>query len=81
MKALQNKVNVIPVIAKSDTITKTELQEFKPKILSEIQTNGINIYQFPTDDVSVSEVNAQMNDVWISQTADFSIKMKDVDRI
>ncbi|KAF8568798.1 hypothetical protein P879_02577 [Paragonimus westermani] len=61
MKALQNKVNIIPVIAKSDTVTKTELQEFKPKILSEIQSNGISIYQFPTDDVSVSEVNTQMN--------------------
>lgn len=29
MKKLDSKVNIIPVIAKSDTITKAELQKFK----------------------------------------------------
>lgn len=29
MKKLDSKVNIIPVIAKSDTITKAELQRFK----------------------------------------------------
>lgn len=31
MKKLDNKVNIIPVIAKSDTITKAELSKFKQK--------------------------------------------------
>lgn len=31
MKKLDNKVNIIPVIAKADTITKVELQKFKQK--------------------------------------------------
>ncbi|KAG5444871.1 cell division protein [Opisthorchis viverrini] len=61
MKALENKVNIVPVIAKSDTVTKAEMQKFKAKILSEIQSNEINIYQFPTDDEYVSELNAKMN--------------------
>ena len=32
MKILDSKVNIIPVIAKADTITKTELQKFKSKV-------------------------------------------------
>lgn len=32
MKKLDSKVNIIPVIAKADTITKTELTKFKAKV-------------------------------------------------
>lgn len=32
MKKLDTKVNIIPVIAKADTITKAELQKFKLKV-------------------------------------------------
>ncbi|VDP85812.1 unnamed protein product [Echinostoma caproni] len=42
-------------------VTKTELQKFKARILSEIQSNEISIYQFPTDDETVSDVNTKMN--------------------
>lgn len=31
MKKLDTKVNIIPIIAKADTISKTELQKFKVK--------------------------------------------------
>ncbi|CAH4033663.1 septin-2 [Pieris brassicae] len=61
MKKLDTKVNIIPIIAKADTISKTELQKFKSKIMQELQSNGVEIYQFPTDDESVSEVNTSMN--------------------
>ncbi|XP_049878737.1 septin-2 [Pectinophora gossypiella] len=61
MKKLDTKVNIIPIIAKADTISKTELQKFKSKIMLELQSNGVEIYQFPTDDESVSEVNTSMN--------------------
>ncbi|PNF35226.1 Septin-2 [Cryptotermes secundus] len=61
MKKLDTKVNIIPIIAKADTISKTELQKFKSKINSELASNGVHIYQFPTDDDSVAEVNASMN--------------------
>ncbi|XP_045489383.1 septin-2 [Pieris rapae] len=61
MKKLDTKVNIIPIIAKADTISKTELQKFKSKIMQELQSNGVEIYQFPTDDESVSEVNTTMN--------------------
>lgn len=29
--------------------------------MSELHSNGVNIYQFPTDDESVVDVNSQMN--------------------
>ncbi|XP_023948977.1 septin-2 [Bicyclus anynana] len=61
MKKLDTKVNIIPIIAKADTISKTELQKFKSKIMHELQANGVEIYQFPVDDESVSEVNGSMN--------------------
>lgn len=61
MKKLDTKVNIIPIIAKADTISKTELQKFKSKIMQELQCNGVEIYQFPVDDESVSEVNGSMN--------------------
>ncbi|KPJ14701.1 Septin-2 [Papilio machaon] len=61
MKKLDTKVNIIPIIAKADTISKTELQKFKSKIMHELQANGVEIYQFPVDDESVSEVNGAMN--------------------
>ncbi|KAI8441196.1 hypothetical protein MSG28_009425 [Choristoneura fumiferana] len=61
MKKLDTKVNIIPIIAKADTISKTELQKFKSKIMQELAANGVEIYSFPTDDESVAEVNGSMN--------------------
>jgi len=61
MKQLDSKVNVIPIIGKSDIIGKPELEEFKKRIVTELKTNGINIYKFPTDDDEVSSLNSQMN--------------------
>lgn len=61
MKKLDSKVNIIPIIAKADTISKTELSKFKAKINDELRNNGVQIYQFPTDDESVAEINSTMN--------------------
>lgn len=54
-------MNIIPIIAKADTISKSELHKFKIKIMSELVSNGVQIYQFPTDDEAVTEINASMN--------------------
>jgi len=61
MKKLDAKVNIIPIIAKADTINKTELTNFKSKIMSELINNGVQIYQFPTSDETISDVNKNMN--------------------
>uniref|UniRef100_A0A452V5L1 Septin n=1 Tax=Ursus maritimus TaxID=29073 RepID=A0A452V5L1_URSMA len=61
MKSLDSKVNIIPVIAKADAISKAELQKFKIKLMSELVSNGVQIYQFPTDDETIAKINASMN--------------------
>ena len=62
MKKLDNYVNIIPVIAKADTIAKNELVKFKHKIMQDIDANQIKLYKFPVDEEeSVAELNAEMN--------------------
>jgi len=61
MKKLDKFVNIIPVIAKADTIAKNELAKFKQKIVEDIMVNQIKIYQFPKDDETVLELNNSMN--------------------
>ena len=48
MKQVHEKVNLIPVIAKSDTLTDEEILEFKHRILADITYQGIKIFK-PTD--------------------------------
>ncbi|GMM37846.1 septin [Saccharomycopsis crataegensis] len=48
MKKVHTKVNLIPVIAKSDTLTEEEIADFKQRILDDINTQGINIFRPPT---------------------------------
>ncbi|XP_078258672.1 septin-10 isoform X3 [Rhinoraja longicauda] len=61
MKKLDSKVNIIPVIAKADTIAKNELHKFKIKIMGELVSKGVQIYQFPIDDETVAKINSTMN--------------------
>jgi len=61
MKKLDSKVNIIPIIAKADTINKPELAKFKAKVMSELLNNGVHIYSFPVDDETISERNKEMN--------------------
>ena len=44
MKHLHNCVNVVPVIAKADTLTIDERDSFKQRIREDLQFHGINIY-------------------------------------
>lgn len=55
------QVNIIPVIAKADTVNRSELDKLKIKIMSELVSNGVQIYQFPTEDEAVAEINSSMN--------------------
>ncbi|VDD89926.1 unnamed protein product [Enterobius vermicularis] len=51
MKKLHGRINVVPVIAKADTMTRGELDAFKKQILKEINEQNIKLYNFPdTDD-------------------------------
>ncbi len=61
MSKLSQKVNIIPIIAKADTIAKSELHVFKNRIIRDLIDNNVNLYQFPIDDELNGEVNGLMN--------------------
>lgn len=47
MKKLHDRVNLIPVIAKADTMTPEEIKTFKTNVLNVINDHNIQIYEFP----------------------------------
>ncbi|XP_055324442.1 septin-1 [Sitodiplosis mosellana] len=55
MKKLHNKVNIVPVIAKADCLTKKEMERLKGRIMKEIENNGIKIYPLPDCDSDEDE--------------------------
>jgi len=62
MKKLSTRVNLIPIIAKSDTLSPTETSEFKNRIRSVIEAQEIRIYTPPIelDDQASSEHAKQL---------------------
>lgn len=62
MRALQGKVNIVPIIAKADTLTHAECMRLKKQILKELSYAKIKIYQIPdcdSDSEEEDEFNAQ----------------------
>ncbi|XP_023215473.1 septin-1-like isoform X2 [Centruroides sculpturatus] len=55
MKQLHNKVNIVPVIAKADALTKKELIVLKKRVMQEIEDNGIRLYPLPDCDSDEDE--------------------------
>ncbi|TNM92067.1 hypothetical protein fugu_019079 [Takifugu bimaculatus] len=55
MRALQDKVNVVPLIAKADCLTPTEMKKLKERVKEDIDKYGIKIYQFPDCDSDEEE--------------------------
>ncbi|XP_052233544.1 septin-5-like isoform X2 [Dreissena polymorpha] len=55
MRKLHHKVNLIPLIAKSDMLTRQECRRLKDRILEEIQRHRIDVYQFPECDSDEDE--------------------------
>ncbi|XP_019638330.1 PREDICTED: septin-7-like isoform X1 [Branchiostoma belcheri] len=63
MKRLHDKVNIIPLIAKADTMTPEECTQFKKKILQEIKENKIQIYEFPEgEDEEDNKLNKKLRE-------------------
>nr|XP_018900616.1 PREDICTED: septin-2 isoform X2 [Bemisia tabaci]XP_018900617.1 PREDICTED: septin-2 isoform X2 [Bemisia tabaci] len=55
LRRLHQKVNIVPVIAKADTLTASEVKKLKEKVLSDIDEHNIQIYQFPECDSDEDE--------------------------
>jgi len=60
MKKLSEVVNVVPVIAKSDSLTLEERELFKQKIRAEMVYHNIGLYPFDTDENDEEEI--QLNE-------------------
>ncbi|KAA6406499.1 MAG: cell division control 12 [Lasallia pustulata] len=50
MKRLSSRVNLIPVIAKADTLSPADLARFKHRIRAVVEAQGIKIYQPPLEE-------------------------------
>ncbi|VDD81143.1 unnamed protein product [Mesocestoides corti] len=55
MRRLQNKVNIVPVIAKADALTASELRTLKDRIMSDLDKYKIDIYRLPECDSDEEE--------------------------
>jgi septin 3/9/12 len=60
MKKLSEVVNVVPVIAKSDSLTIDERLNFKDRIRAELVYHSIRVYPFDTDEYDEEET--QLNE-------------------
>ncbi|KAJ1678098.1 Cell division control protein 3, partial [Spiromyces aspiralis] len=63
MKNLHTKVNLIPVIAKADTLTADELTAFKARIMADINYHGIQIFKPVSDEFDDPETVADNKDI------------------
>ncbi|KAK4992082.1 Cell division control protein 3 [Elasticomyces elasticus] len=63
MRRLHTKVNLIPVIAKSDTLTDEEIVSFKQRILSDISHHNIQIFEGPRYELDDEETIAENNEI------------------
>ena len=55
MKKLCDRVNIVPIIAKADALTPTELVSLKKKILKDLTDNEISIFRIPECDSDEDE--------------------------
>ncbi|KAK3703850.1 Cell division control protein 3 [Vermiconidia calcicola] len=63
MRRLHTKVNLIPVIAKADTLTDEEIAAFKQRILADIQYHNIHIFEGPRYELDDEETIAENNEI------------------
>lgn len=50
MQKLHNRVNIVPIISKADTLTREECKILKQRIWEDINENNINVYKVPLDE-------------------------------
>ncbi|KAF7985269.1 hypothetical protein HWV62_6405 [Athelia sp. TMB] len=63
MRRLHTKVNLIPIIAKADTLTDEEIADFKARILADIAHHNIHIFQAPTYENEDEETIAEAEEI------------------
>lgn len=61
MQKLGPRVNIIPVVAKSDSMAPAELALFKKRVMEDIAHHSIPIYNFPVDDAEDDDETIEEN--------------------
>ncbi|XP_015414572.1 PREDICTED: septin-4 isoform X1 [Myotis davidii] len=72
MRALHQRVNIVPILAKADTLTPPEVEHKKRKIREEIEHFGIKIYQFPDCDSDEDE-DFKLQDQALKESIPFAV--------
>ncbi|XP_018586253.1 septin-5-like isoform X1 [Scleropages formosus] len=72
MKAVHEKVNIIPVLAKADSLTPSEIRVKKIRIRDEMDQFGIKIYHFPDCD-SDSDEDFRQHDQELRDSIPFAV--------
>ena len=63
MTRLNNYATVIPIIAKSDTVSENELQQYKQRILRDLEFHGIDIVRLPMGEEDDEETIAEVTEI------------------
>ncbi|KAJ6186239.1 hypothetical protein N7519_007540 [Penicillium mononematosum] len=63
MRRLHTKVNLIPVIAKADTLTDEEVALFKQRILADIEQHSLQIFEGPRYELDDEETIAENQEI------------------
>lgn len=71
MKKLHDRVNLIPVIAKADTMTTEEIKQFKSTVLNIINEHKLQIYEFP--DIDDDDIEHNRNNSILKSKLPFAI--------
>lgn len=72
MKRLAGKVNIVPIIAKADSLTALEMATLKKKVLKEFEEHGIAIFKIPECDSDEDELY-RIKDREIRESIPFAI--------
>ncbi|KAM9319453.1 septin-4 [Gastrophryne carolinensis] len=72
LRALQDRVNIVPILGKADTLTPKELLQKKQRIREELDYFGIRIYQFPECDSDQDE-DFKIQDMELKKSIPFAV--------
>ncbi|XP_078535688.1 septin-4-like isoform X2 [Lissotriton helveticus] len=72
MRALHDRVNIVPILGKADTLTPAEVEKKKQRIREEIDHYGLRIYQFPDCDSDEDE-EFKVQDQELKRTIPFAV--------
>ncbi|XP_056414504.1 septin-4-like isoform X2 [Hyla sarda] len=72
LRALQDRVNIVPILGKADSLTPKELIQKKQRIREELDHYGIRIYQFPDCDSDQDE-EFKIQDMELKKSIPFAV--------